>query len=320
MKSESRVDVLLERVEVLLRDEVAASDDVAKQSLAALLSTGRRIRARIVIETAVAHSGASNDERIAAGAAAIELVHVASLIHDDLMDSSAQRRGTPALHVVHGSSRAILLGNLLTMRGLQLADRVGPAAAGTLLTAVEKVNRGQLLESELSATDEDGFLSYIALKTAALVEAAARLGSIAADLDAAATDEMAAFGWNFGMMFQMVDDICDFAGSEQALGKPVHQDLGNQVYSLPIQNAFAQDPTLDEYAARAGMEPAYARMIELVDMDLIMRRWRKHAAAAQTHLEAAMAGVTASWLAQLPARYSVDVLLANGVVSAGGQR
>jgi heptaprenyl diphosphate synthase/octaprenyl-diphosphate synthase len=181
------------------------------------------------------------DDRVIDGAASIELVQVGSLIHDDLFDVALSRRGAPTINAVEGDGHALLAGNWVLAAASQLAISVSAPAASLLAETVARLCVGQLVEfEELSNLDRSvtSHLSSIRGKTAALFEAACRMGAICADLDVEQQDALARFGDAFGMSFQLVDDLLDLVGDPVKLGKPVGVDLLAGVCTYPVISAL----------------------------------------------------------------------------------
>jgi geranylgeranyl pyrophosphate synthase len=200
---------------------------------------GKRLRPLLTI--ACAELGGVFDDTVIDGAAAIELVQVGSLIHDDLFDVALSRRGAPTINAIEGSGHALLAGNWVLATASQLAIGVGASAASLIAETVARLCLGQVLEFEdLFNIDRTvaSHLDSIRGKTAALFEAACRMGSICADLPADQADALGTFGNAFGMSFQVVDDLLDIVGDPDKLGKPIGVDLRAGVYTYPVISAL----------------------------------------------------------------------------------
>lgn len=199
---------------------------------------GKRIRPVLVLEFCRVFGG--NPADALPFAAAIEMIHTYSLIHDDLpcMDNDAMRRGKPSCHAAFGEDTALLAGDgLLTlafsvMAGAKLPARTVCRAVGTLADAsgVMGMIGGQVIDlaSEGQRIDLDILLELDALKTGALLRAAAKLGCIAGGADERQTALADRYAADIGLSFQIVDDMLDLSGSTEELGKPVGSDLENQ--------------------------------------------------------------------------------------------
>src|SRR5690349_9825059 len=193
---------LLERVTDHLADLVVPRHSALLPAAARVLESGKLFRPRMTLGVA-AGLGMANPDAAVRAAAAVELLHMSSLIHDDLMDDSPHRRGVPALHVAASPASAIAVGNLLLARASGLAAALGPEAASTFAHALEQLWEGQLMEPGLtSQASSETHLRYIALKTAALMQAAASLGALSQAATAEQNTELSRFGHAVGMAFQ----------------------------------------------------------------------------------------------------------------------
>lgn len=203
-------------------------------------SGGKRLRPAFTI-AAAALLGARGDEVVEL-AAAVELVQIGSLVHDDIIDSASTRRGTPTINSVEGSAAAIVAGDVLLARAGELASGVSGAAGQLVTRAIADLCLGQFLEmTDTHDTNRtvERHLQSVACKTAALFECACRLGALCAGADAATSDALGRFGNAFGMAFQLLDDILDVIGDGEALGKPVGVDVVAGVYTFPVLHALA---------------------------------------------------------------------------------
>ena len=231
--------VLLERVTEDLADLVVPRHSCLLPAAARVLAPGKLFRPRMTLGVAAA-LGMSDPDAALRAAAAIELLHMSSLIHDDLMDESPTRRGVPSIHVVASPATAIAVGNLLLARAAGVAAELGPQSARTFAYALEQLWEGQLMEPELaSSTSAESHLRYIALKTAALMEAATAMGALSQGAGAEQTADLARFGHAVGMAFQVADDLLDHIGDPDALGKAVGADLPRGVVSVGAWHALA---------------------------------------------------------------------------------
>ena len=231
-----RLDAVEERVRTVL---INGGTDLGSPSWRVASAGGKRLRPLLTI--VCAELGGVFDDKVIDGAASIELVQVGSLIHDDLFDVALSRRGAPTINAVEGDGHALLAGNWVLAAASQLAISVSAPAASLLAEAVARLCVGQLVEfEELSNLDRSiaSHLNSIRGKTAALFEAACRMGAICADLDVEQQHALARFGDAFGMSFQVVDDLLDLVGDPVKLGKPVGVDLLAGVYTYPIISAL----------------------------------------------------------------------------------
>jgi len=196
---------------------------------------GKRLRPALTI--ACAGLGGVYDERVVAAAAAAELVQVGSLVHDDLLDGALTRRGTPTINAVEGSGTALLAGDFMLARAGELAATVGAGAASILATTITELCIGQTREmAQLSDPDRtiEEHLESIRGKTAMLFRCACLLGALCAELPDAQSESLARYGEEFGMAFQVLDDVLDLVGDAERLGKPTGVDLATGVYTMPV--------------------------------------------------------------------------------------
>jgi heptaprenyl diphosphate synthase len=238
----------LGRVEVRLRDAVSADDRFLGEAAGHLLAAGgKRLRPTLSFCAAYAArgigSGASDDA--ITGGAAVELVHLGSLYHDDVIDEAETRRGVPSVNARWSNIVAILAGDYLLAQASSLAASLGADVAALLAATIGELCRGQVLELQyLFDTDrsEDSYLSAIEGKTASLMATACRVGGMVSDVSADTLDALTQFGQHLGMCFQIVDDVLDVTQTEAELGKPVGNDVLEGVYTLPVIYALKAQP------------------------------------------------------------------------------
>lgn len=243
----------LGEVEDLLREQSAGHGELLGADAAATLAAGgKRLRPLLVLLCA----GAEGGEEAVRAAAAIELVHMATLVHDDVLDDAPLRRGAPTVAASSGRERAVAVGDLLFSRAFALLGRHGDTRAVSLL-AVASV---ALAEGELSqrhdaydvGVSEQRYLDRCRLKTAKLFECACLLGR---DVEALGT-----FGAQIGLAFQLLDDVLDVSGPPERTGKARGTDLLDGTVTLPLIAAAAIDPSLGEIDLH-GLDPATAEQL-----------------------------------------------------------
>ncbi len=227
----------LGRTEALLARAAQESKHIIRPMARHLLKRpGKRIRAALVLFSA--RAGRADSEKAAQLAAAVEMLHVASLIHDDILDGAETRRSQPALHARWGTHRAILMGDYLFARIFSLlAEHFPLDVTRSLLSAAHTVCDGAIEETALAfktATPERRYLDIIGRKTGALMAAACECGAITAGVPPAAQKALREYGRAFGMAFQLVDDALDFNGSEREMGKPLGSDLAEGKFTMPV--------------------------------------------------------------------------------------
>jgi geranylgeranyl pyrophosphate synthase len=239
--------------------------ELVDPSLRVIHGGGKRLRPVLTLAAAVAGGGVI-DDNVLQGAAALELVHVGSLVHDDIIDNAATRRGVTTINAKEGSEHAILVGDFLLSAAGRICAAISQEAAATLADAISSLCIGQSLETSTindPSRSLDSYYRSIDGKTAALVRASCRLGAQAARVEATTTDALGEFGTAFGMAFQIVDDILDLTSTSAKLGKPAGNDLREGVYTLPLLLLFGRDETWrDSLPAAAQDEGTLAALVE----------------------------------------------------------
>ena len=182
-------------------------------------------------------------------AAVIEMIHSATLVHDDVIDIAETRRGRPSSNVVWGNHASVLAGDWLYMQAFQLALRERSFHVIDLLIGLTQMMvEGEILQLERIGkigVSEADYMELVDRKTASLFAVAARLGAVAGGADEKLESTLADYGWNLGIAFQLVDDILDFTSRETILGKPVGNDLHEGKVTLPLIYAL-ESATADE--------------------------------------------------------------------------
>src|SRR5438477_546804 len=171
-------------------------------------------------------------------AAVMEMIHTATLVHDDVIDMAKTRRGRPSINVVWGNHTSVLAGDWLYMQAFELAlrERSFPILE-LLINLTQMMVEGELLQLErigkIGVTEAD-YMELVDRKTASLFSACARLGAICAGADETAEVRLGEYAWNLGIAFQLIDDVLDFTSREKILGKPVGNDLREGKVTLPL--------------------------------------------------------------------------------------
>jgi geranylgeranyl pyrophosphate synthase len=234
----------LGEVEELLREAVADQGQLLSQDAATTLDAGgKRLRPMLVLLCA----GPDRAGEAVRAAAAIELVHMATLVHDDVLDDAPLRRGLPTVAATSGRDRAIATGDLLFSRAFALLAAAGDARAIALLArASVALARGELAQRQDAfdlSIEEERYLTRCRLKTARLFECACLLGRD--------EESLREFGAAIGLAFQLLDDVLDVSGPPERTGKARGTDLLDGTVTLPLIEAVAADPSLGEVDLRA---------------------------------------------------------------------
>ncbi|MCH1882137.1 polyprenyl synthetase family protein [Agrococcus sp. ARC_14] len=228
------VETGLERLEAALDEHLRIADPVADAVARYLKEAGGK-RARPLLLMLAAHLGKGIDGDVLAAAEVVEITHLASLYHDDVMDEADTRRGVPAAHVVWSNSVAILAGDLLFARAGAVAAPLGAEVAKLQARTFERLCLGQLHET-LGAGDTDPVEHYLQVlgdKTGSLIAAAAELGVLVSGAEAAYRQPLREFGERIGVAFQLVDDVIDLS-ADPATGKDQGNDVRAGVATLPV--------------------------------------------------------------------------------------
>jgi geranylgeranyl pyrophosphate synthase len=277
----SHIPDLLDRVERLL-SEVAGSHGalLAEHAGATIAAGGKRLRPLLVFLAADTEEG----DGLVRAAAAVELVHSATLVHDDVLDAASLRRGVPTVVAVGGRGAATATGDLLFARAFaELAANGRADEIQVLSEASSALAEGELLQRADAWNAEvplERYLRRCELKTARLFEAACQLGALEGG---GATEELGAFGRRIGLAFQLLDDVLDVSGPAQRTGKQRGTDLLDGTVTLPfilarqrdselaaldprsIDSAAVAEDVCDRIAATGALDEARARALEMVN-------------------------------------------------------
>lgn len=217
---------------------------------------GKRLRPRLLV--ACAGPAPSSPERVIHAAAAVELLHTATLVHDDVIDGATARRGEPTVVHLHGPGAAARVGDLLLARAFAELARTGSAeAVGVLARAAVELTRGeagQLASAHDLDVGEREYFARCRRKTASLFVAACRIGALLGGADRGVADELASVAERLGVAFQILDDVLDLAAPAEATGKSRGADLRDGTMTLPLILALRLEPGLRGRLARAREE------------------------------------------------------------------
>ena len=276
----------LERVEEELVAAVAHTDPIAKVTTRHLIDAGgKRIRPTLVLLCAQLGDGA--DDEVIQSAVVVELTHIGTLYHDDVMDNAPKRRGVDSAHEIWGNNVAILTGDLLFARASQLVSKLGQKALTLQADTFERLCLGQLNETVGPAEGQDvieHYLSVLSDKTGSLISASAELGVLFSGADQALREPVRKYGEAIGVAFQLIDDVIDIYSDGKTSGKTPGTDLRAGVPTLPVLY-LRQD---------AEHDPASAKLVEIIDggldddaaLNQVLEQMRKHPATERAFQEA----------------------------------
>jgi len=259
--------VTSEYLKSLLASEMSEVDRVLRTSLdsdVALIRQvaeyivgggGKRVRPALVLLSARA-CGYDGPHRYTL-AAVVEMIHTATLLHDDVVDESKLRRGHATANATFGNAASVLVGDFLYSRAFQLMVGVGSMRALEILSqATNVIAEGevlQLMNTRNPDLDEAGYLRVIQRKTAKLFEAAAQLGAVLGGADAEREAALARYGMHLGTSFQLVDDVLDYTGERSVFGKNLGADLAEGKMTLPLIHAVAVGSPADAALIRSAI-------------------------------------------------------------------
>jgi heptaprenyl diphosphate synthase len=226
-------------VERELREAVSGADPYVTEVGQHLLEAGGK-RTRPLLVLIASHFGKPGEPNVIPAALVVELTHLATLYHDDVMDEALVRRGAPSANSRYGNSVAILTGDYLFARASDIVSDLGPEAVRIQARTFSRLVRGQIKETAgpRGADPVDYYLDVLADKTGSLIATSARFGGMFAGADETAVEALAAFGETFGMAFQLSDDLLDIASETDQSGKTPGTDLREGVLTLPVLYAL----------------------------------------------------------------------------------
>lgn len=282
----SRLEAGLEKVEQQLVEAVAHTDPIAKVTARHLIDAGgKRIRPTLVL--LCAQLGDDTSEEVIQSAVVVELTHIGTLYHDDVMDNAPKRRGVDSAHEVWGNSVAILTGDLLFARASQLVSKLGQKALTLQADTFERLCLGQLNETvgpQEGQNPIDHYISVLADKTGSLISASAELGVLFSGADQNYREPVKKYGEAIGVAFQLIDDVLDIYSDGAKSGKTPGTDLRAGVPTLPI--LYLRED--------ARKDPESAALVEIIDggldddatLNQVLEKLRNHDATNRAYLEA----------------------------------
>ena len=272
----------LERVNRLIVERMHSPVALIPQLAGHIVSAGGK-RLRPMLTLASAGLCGYEGERHIALAAAVEFIHTATLLHDDVVDASGLRRGRDTANAVWGNKPAVLVGDFLFSRAFELMVEDGSLRILEILSHTAAViaegEVAQLAIANDTATSEAAYLDVIEAKTAALFAAASRIGAVLAERPPADEAALERFGRNLGIAYQLIDDMLDFSAQESELGKSVGDDFRDGKITLPILIAFSRGNAEERAFWRRTLE---ASEQEAGDLEYAIRLVERRGALAET--------------------------------------
>jgi heptaprenyl diphosphate synthase len=242
----------LAAVETSLRHSIGDDPEVVAAPMADLFDAGgKRIRPALVLPSA--KCGRYDLEKLTPAAMAVELTHAATLVHDDVIDRATVRRGRPTVAASLGDEPAIVIGDFHFAKAYELAARTdSPEVVAILARAVMSICAGEVRQQAIRfeySTGVDEYMRRIEAKTATLLAACCDIGALLAGLKDAEREALSAYGRLLGLAFQIADDVLDYTGSEDEIGKPIGHDIAEGFATLPLMIA------MEEPSVSKGLEP-----------------------------------------------------------------
>ena len=284
---EKRLDAVLE-----------ADVDLAHQ-IARYMATlkGKRLRPALALLSAKAAGGWN--EKVIDSAAAVEMIHAATMVHDDVVDSATMRRGKEAVNERWTGQIAVLMGDFLLARALCMLVEVGNLQVlGIVSRATERLSIGEIFEIQIGEqcdTREESYFAMVSDKTASLISASARIGPILVGASDEVVQSMGRYGELLGRAFQVADDILDLTSDQATMGKPVGHDLREGKITLPLIRALQQAPEgrraeTEALLVRSDKDEAeWGQIVTFVEeykgVEIAVQAAREYAAQAQKCLE-----------------------------------
>jgi len=256
----------MQRVEKEIKRLIQECDYDEVTRLFNTLSGGKRLRAKLVLKIAQEHENAP------LLAAIVELIHAASLLHDDVIDDADTRRGVASVNATQGSKTAVMLGDILYSKAFTELVAFDKDVAQTIAASVTALSKGEMMDVNMAEefnADEQKYLDMLYLKTATLIEAAAKASALLVGKDA---DKHALYGKNLGLSFQIIDDILDITADEATLGKPAMNDFVEGKCTLPYIYLYEALSSEDKERLKAS----HAKKITADESEWITSKMAEH--------------------------------------------
>ena len=291
----------MDAVDRVLRESLASDVVLIRRvSEYIIAGGGKRLRPAVLLLAANAcgYRGTAHHTL----AAVLEMIHTATLLHDDVVDESQMRRGHATANAAFGNAASVLVGDFLYSRAFQLmvgVDRMRVLAI--MADATNVIAEGevmQLMHAGDAALTEDAYFEVIRRKTAKLFEAAGRLGAVLGGASASLEESLAAYGMHLGTAFQIMDDVLDYSGDVAAIGKNVGDDLAEGKMTLPLIRALAlagnEDAALIRHAVGGGGLTDFRPVVDALERTGALQYARERALASSRAAAAALAGLAPS--------------------------
>ena len=267
---------MIAAVERKIEQFIIELSDKEVMALYAKLPQGKRLRAKLILEIA------GSSLAVIKTAAVVEMIHAASLLHDDVIDDAHTRRSQPSLNALYGNKTAIMLGDVLYSKGFLALHSISPEVSKIVSNAVVQLSLGELKDVSLSKAlnlDRDAYLQMIYQKTASLMEASAGAAALLAGKD---KYDYMRYGRNLGMAFQMIDDLLDITMDSETLGKPALHDFEEGKTTLPYIYLYE----VLSYEDKQHLSSLHAKQLSLENQAWIKSHMQVHGIIEKCYQEA----------------------------------
>jgi geranylgeranyl pyrophosphate synthase len=302
--SVTQIEEAVASVDQTLLDIVQTDVELLQEASEHIIdSGGKRLRPRLLILSYLAAGGRSPQDAVPL-AAAVELVHTATLVHDDINDHSLTRRGKITVHARWGRTFALLTGDFLFTKVYELMAPYGKRLNVIMADACVSLVEGETLQAAAAKAgqmNQETYQRIIARKTASLFEAAAQMGAILGNADEELVAALSSYAFNLGLAFQIVDDVLDIIGDPETLGKPVGSDVAQGAGAIMAQNG--RQVAGDATATASAADPIAELLASLRDSGAV------DVALAKAHDYATRAGEALRVVPDSPARRELASLV-----------
>jgi len=267
---------MIEAIERQIGHFISDLDDKSTKMLYAKLPHGKRLRAKLIVQIA------SNSLQAIKTAAIVELIHAASLLHDDVIDDANTRRNQPSLNALYGNKTAIMLGDILYSKGFYELNDIDKNVSKVISNAVTQLSLGELNDVLLSKSfnrDKSLYMKMIYQKTASLIEASSEAAAL---LAGKRVEPYRIYGRNLGLAFQMIDDLLDITSDSKTLGKPALHDFVEGKTTLPYIYLY-ESLSLED---RDILVSFHAKRLSIKEEEWIKTQMQKHHIIEQSYGEA----------------------------------
>jgi octaprenyl-diphosphate synthase len=268
----------IERLHALCSDDLNKVNEVILRRMRSSVELIPQLAGHIIAaaKVSIGRMCSHRGERHIALAAAVEFIHTATLLHDDVVDDSALRRGRATANAVWGNKASVLVGDFLFSRAFQLMVEDGSLSVLDILSrASATIAEGevqQLVTANDTATSEQAYLEVIRCKTAALFASACRIGAVVAARPRVEEEALESYGLNLGIAFQLVDDVLDYSAAQATLGKTVGDDFQDGKITLPVILAFRRGDDEERNFWRRTLEDMKQDETDLASAIALMER------------------------------------------------